>query len=108
MGYDAFVHHTECRFHAMLPSPNAQAASMTHPPRPSSAEAGAPRGLGRLWQPRRGLFWLMVLANLLSSFWGWLLRSDTLSPLGLAVVAVLALGNVVAGMWLAWRLLRGD
>lgn len=66
------------------------------------------RGLLRLWQPRRGVFWLMVGFNLLSTFMSGVLRSELLSPLGMAVVGVFALGNAVAGMWLAWRLLRGD
>lgn len=69
---------------------------------------GAQKGLARLWQPRRTLFWLMVAVNLLSTLWGWLLRSDTLNTLGMAVVGVLALSNALAGMWLAWRMLRGD
>jgi len=68
----------------------------------------APKGLARLWQPRRAVFWLMVAVNLLSTFWGWLLRSDMLNGLGMWVVGVLALGNTVVGMWLAWRLVRGD
>jgi hypothetical protein len=54
------------------------------------------------------VFWLMVGFNLLSSFMGGVLRSDMLSPVGMAVVAVFALTNALAGMWLAWRLLRGD
>ncbi len=66
------------------------------------------RGFVRLWQPRRGLFWLMVAFNLLSSFMGGVLRSDMLSPLGMAVVGVFASGNALAGTWLAWRLWRGD
>lgn len=67
-----------------------------------------PKGLARLWQPRRAVFWLMVAVNLLSMFWGWLLRSGMLNAMGMAVVGVLALSNTLAGMWLAWRLLRGD
>lgn len=50
----------------------------------------------------------MVTANVLSSFWGWLLRSDTLSAVGMTLVGLMALSNVLAGMWMAWRLLRGD
>lgn len=50
----------------------------------------------------------MVAVNLLSTFWGWLLRSHMLNELGMAVVAVLALGNTLAGVWMAWRLVRGD
>ena len=69
---------------------------------------GPKKGLARLWQPRRGVFWLMVGFNLLSSFMGGVLRSDMLSPVGMAVVGVFALTNALAGMWLAWRLLRGD
>lgn len=87
--------------------PGANIASMQEPSHDTHAQPPK-RGLARLWQPRRGLFWLMVAANVLSSFWGWLLRTDTLSPLGMTVVGVFALTNAVAGMWLAWRLLRGD
>ena len=73
-----------------------------------AGDGAPPRGLRRLWQPRRGVFWLMVGFNLLSSAMGAVLRSDVLSGLGLALVGGLALANALAGMWIAWRLLRGD
>ena len=91
----------------LVPTAGANIARMRTPSHDTPAQAPR-RGLARLWQPRRALFWLMVAANLLSSFWGWLLRTDTLAPAGMAVVGVFALANAGAGMWLAWRLLRGD
>lgn len=87
--------------------PGANIAGM-HEPSPDIRPPEPKTGLKRLWQPRRALFWLMVAANVLSSFWGWLLRTDTLSTVGMTVVGVFALTNGLAGMWLAWRLLRGD
>lgn len=96
--------------HSPRPTSCARVVSTILPMNPSSAPNdgdAAPRGLARLWQPRRGLFWLTVASNLLAAFWGWLLRSDQLSPVGLAVVGVLALSNTLLGMWLLWRLLRG-
>ena len=67
-----------------------------------------PRGWRRLWQPRRAVFWLMLAFNALSSVMGGVLRSDLLSPAGMAVVGVLALGNALAGMWLMLRMLKGE
>ncbi len=62
----------------------------------------------RLWQPRRGVFWLMLAFNALSSVMAWALRSEMLSTAGMLVAALLALGNCLAGMWLALRLARGE
>lgn len=59
-----------------------------------------------LWQPRRGLFWLMLAFNLLSSGMGWTLH--LLQPTGvlLVVLTLMALGNTLIGWWLLsilWR-----
>lgn len=64
--------------------------------------------LSRLIQPRSPLFWLMLVFNVLSSVFAWVLRSYPLNTVGLVLVTGLALANAVIGMWLAWRLLRGD
>lgn len=83
-------------------------ASMTIPLKSGPDEAASGWSWGRLWQPRRGVFWLMLAFNALSSLMTWALRSDMLSTAGMVVVTVLALGNCLAGMWLAVRLLRGE
>lgn len=62
--------------------------------------------LSRLIQPRNPLFWLMLVFNLLSSLFAWVLRSYPLNTAGLVLVASLALANAILGMWLAWRLVR--
>lgn len=67
-----------------------------------------PRGWRRLWQPRRGIFWMVLAFNALSSVLGGVLRSDVLSPVGMALVGSLALLNALAGMWLMVRMLKGD
>ena len=74
----------------------------------SARRGGAQSVVRRLWQPRKGLFWLMVAFNVLSSAMGVALRMDGLPTTTVAIVAVLALLNAGAGMCLAWRLLRGD
>lgn len=61
----------------------------------------------RLWQPHRGLFWLMIVFNLLSSLMAWMLRTVPLSTAGLLVVGGFALANALGGLWLAARLWRG-
>ncbi len=60
----------------------------------------------RLWQPRRGLFWLMLGFNALSSFMvGFLQLNDP--PMGIRlVVSVFALTNSLIGWWLTVRLWR--
>lgn len=60
----------------------------------------------RLWQPRRGLFWLMLAFNLLSSLCTWALRALPLNTLGLALLTGVALANVGCGLVAAWLLLR--
>ncbi len=62
----------------------------------------------RLWQPRRGAFWLMVAFNLLSSLMAWVLRTAPLNTTGLLLVGLLGLANALAGLWLAARLWRGE
>ena len=71
-----------------------------------ASDGAPPSGLRRLWQPRRGVFWLMVAFNLLSTFMGAVLRSDVLSGLGVALVgAVYLVGQVIESMYLTPRLL---
>ncbi len=62
--------------------------------------------LCRLWQPRRGLFWQMVLFNLLSSACTWAMRTLPLNTVALVVLGVLALLNVGFGLAAAWALVR--
>ena len=64
--------------------------------------------LSRLWQPRRGLFWVMVAFNLLSSLGAWALRALPLNGPALALVAVLALLNCGCGLVAAWGLIRDE
>jgi hypothetical protein len=49
----------------------------------------------------------VLLFNALSSGCAWLMRTLPLEPIGLALLALAALGNVAFGMLAAWRLLRG-
>ena len=60
--------------------------------------------LSRLWQPRRGLFWVMVAFNGLSSLGAWALRSLPLEGAVFAVVALLSLMNCAGGLLATWRL----
>ncbi len=62
----------------------------------------------RLWQPRNPAFWMMLVLNLLSSLLAWVLRSYTLIPLVIAVVAGLALMNAWIGIRLALSLMREE
>jgi hypothetical protein len=64
--------------------------------------------LARLWQPRRGVWWMMVAFNVLSSGFAWAMRALPLSDLGLLLFGLLALMNAFAGLWIAARLLRGE
>ena len=64
------------------------------------------RSLSRLWQPRRGLFWLMLAFNVLGSVLGWALH--LMQPQGalLVLMTLFALGNAAMGWWLLsilWR-----
>ena len=60
----------------------------------------------RLWQPRRLLFWQMLVFNMLSSVCSWALRALPLSGAGMALVSVIALANVGFGLLAAWALLK--
>jgi uncharacterized membrane protein HdeD (DUF308 family) len=64
------------------------------------------RAFQRVWQPQRGLFWLMLTFNALSSALAWALH--LLQPTGglLVLLTLLALSNAVMGWWLLailWR-----
>jgi uncharacterized membrane protein HdeD (DUF308 family) len=64
------------------------------------------RAFQRIWQPQRGLFWLMLVFNALSSGLAWTLH--LLQPTGglLVLLTLLALANAVMGWWLLsilWR-----
>jgi 4-hydroxybenzoate polyprenyltransferase len=60
----------------------------------------------RLWQPRRGLFWLMLAFNALSSLCALALQTLSLNTVGQLLLAFVALLNVGFGMLAAWQLLR--
>ncbi|MCE2912827.1 MAG: hypothetical protein ACK5V2_06140 [Pseudomonadota bacterium] len=62
----------------------------------------------RLWQPRRLLFWQMLVFNVLSSLCAWALRELPLNTLGTLLVAFVALLNVGFGMLAAWVLMRDE
>jgi hypothetical protein len=64
--------------------------------------------LARLWQPRRLLFWQMVLFNVLSSVCAWALRSLPLNLAGLLLVGGVGLLNVGFGLFAMWALLREE
>lgn len=60
----------------------------------------------RLFQPRNPAFWLMLILNVLSLLLAWVIEHRRLNGMGLFVVAVLAIGNALWGLWLAWRLMK--
>ena len=62
--------------------------------------------LSRLWQPRRLLFWQMILFNVLSSVCTYAMRAYPLNTVGLLLVAFVALLNVGFGLVAAWALVR--
>ncbi len=64
--------------------------------------------LSRLWQPRRLLFWQMLLFNALSSVCSFVMRAYPLNTLGLLLVGAVALLNVGFGLLAAWALLREE
>jgi hypothetical protein len=64
--------------------------------------------LSRLWQPRRLLFWQMVMFNVLSSVCAWALRALPLNTLGVLLIGFVALLNVAFGLLAAWALLREE
>jgi uncharacterized membrane protein HdeD (DUF308 family) len=64
------------------------------------------RAFERLWQPRRGIFWLMLAFNTLSSGLAWWLHLAQPSGVLRVVLTLLALGNALMGWWLLsllWR-----
>ena len=60
----------------------------------------------RLFQPRNPLFWLMVTLNLLSMVLGWISHNQPLGVVASLVMVVFAIGNVVLGAFLMWRLVN--
>jgi hypothetical protein len=64
--------------------------------------------LSRLWQPRRLLFWQMVMFNVLSSVCSWAMRALPLNTVGLLLVGGVALLNVAFGLLAAWALMREE
>ena len=64
--------------------------------------------LSRLWQPRRLLFWQMLLFNVLSSICTFAMRALPLNTLGLLLVGTVALLNVGFGLVAAWALIRDE
>ena len=62
--------------------------------------------LSRLWQPRRLLFWQMILFNALSSVCTYAMRAYPLNTTGLLLLALVALLNVGFGLLAAWVLVR--
>ena len=82
---------------------DARAAQCAMPPAPTPP---LQRAFRRLWQPQRGLFWLMLVFNVLSSVLAWTLH--LLQPTGglLILIMLLALTNAAMGWWmlaLLWR-----
>ncbi|KJS74856.1 MAG: hypothetical protein JM57_03215 [Comamonadaceae bacterium BICA1-1] len=63
--------------------------------------------LRRLWQPRNGLFWLMLLFNGLSTGMAWFLHLSPPAGGLLLLFTLLALANAAIGMALLWLLWRG-
>ena len=64
------------------------------------------RAIDRVWQPQRGLFWLMLAFNALSSGLAWWLHLVQPTGVLLVVLTLLALGNAGMGWWLLsilWR-----
>jgi hypothetical protein len=64
--------------------------------------------LSRIYQPRNPLFWLMVMLNLLSTALAWIGRSYELAPLPATIVAAMAVGNAIIGLYLTIRLIRDE
>ncbi len=62
--------------------------------------------LSRLWQPRRLLFWQMLMFNVLSSVCTYAMRAYPLNTVGLLLLGFIALLNVGFGLLAAWALVR--
>lgn len=86
------------------------AARLRHRPQPAEAGRYACRTMRwkRLWQPHRGLFWMMLGFNLLSTGCTWAMRTLPLNTLGLMLVGFIALINVGFGLLAAWQLMREE
>lgn len=64
--------------------------------------------LSRLIQPRSRYFWLLVTFNLMTGLLAWVSQALPL-PWGLRLlVAVLAIGNGVLGLWALRMMLRSN
>ncbi|MDK9703516.1 MAG: hypothetical protein OEL20_10280 [Sulfuritalea sp.] len=61
---------------------------------------------GRLYQPRNPAFWLMVAFNLLSTLLAWVARTYALAPAVSLLLAGVAIGNALIGVWLILQLMR--
>lgn len=61
--------------------------------------------LSRLIQPRRPLFWLMVVLNLLTTAIVWVLQVYPVTAALHWLLALFALGNAALGMVIAARLM---
>jgi hypothetical protein len=64
------------------------------------------RTLHRLWQPRRGLFWLMLAFNFMSSGLAWWMHLAQPEGALRVLITVLALSNTLMGWWLLYWLWR--
>ncbi len=62
--------------------------------------------LSRLWQPRRLLFWQMIMFNVLSSVCTFAMRAYPLNTGAMLLLALIALLNVGFGLLAAWALVR--
>jgi hypothetical protein len=60
----------------------------------------------RLWQPRSGLFWLVVVLNVLTSAQVWYIQLTDPAPLLRWVLSLMALSNTGISWWLLARLWR--
>jgi uncharacterized membrane protein HdeD (DUF308 family) len=62
--------------------------------------------LGRLFQPRKSEFWLMLVLNALSAVLGWLAQTHSFGVSMSLLIAVFAVGNALLGARFAWLLVR--
>jgi hypothetical protein len=78
------------------------------PPSSSRPDTRLQKAWRRIWQPQRGLFWLMLVFNALSSALAWALH--LLQPTGglLVLLTLFALANAAMGWWLLAILWRTD
>ncbi|MFY8042904.1 MAG: hypothetical protein ACOVOD_08245 [Rhodoferax sp.] len=62
--------------------------------------------LRRLIQPGKLAFWLMLALNGLSTALVWIVQTRSLTLVAGLVVASFAIGNMLLGLRLAWRLMQ--